>query len=262
MQNFGETIKRLRKASDLTQTQFADKLGVHLQTISKWERGLSEPDFALLGEIASVLSVSLETLLGLPQSEETFTGNFDMVSFGKALAEARKKKNESQSELAEALSASTDNISKWERGITCPDASVLKALADHFEMPVSRLYFGICEETEVESPAQWRRRKRLHILWFFCAVLPLCTAVVVLSVLLAVLPRTELPVRTEFAINYWLCGGVFHTEVPDTIREEDGEITLAIPQKEGSEFLGWYLSPDYEGERVSSVVFLGEDISV
>ena len=261
MENFGETIKTLRKSSDLTQTQFAEKLGVHLQTISKWERGLLVPDFSLLGEIASALSVSLETLLGMPQGEETFTGAFDMASFGKVLAEARKKKNESQSELAEALGVSTDNISKWERGITCPDAVVLVSLAEHFEMPASKLYFGILDETEVETPAQWRRRKRLHILWLVCAVLPLCVIVVVLSVLLAVLPRTEVE-RTEFAINYWLCGGAFRAEAPDVIREEDGEVTLAIPEKAGSEFLGWYLSPDYSGERVQTVVCEGEDITV
>ncbi len=262
MQNFGEAIKTFRKSSGLTQTQFADRLGVHLQTISKWERGLLAPDFSLLGEIASVLSVSLEALLGLPQSEETFTGSFDMASFGRALAEARKKKNESQSELAEALGVSTDNISKWERGVICPDAYELVSLATHFDLPASKLYFGICEETEVESPAQWRRRKRLHILWFVCAVLPLCAIVVVLSVLLAVLPRTELAERTEFSINYWLCGGAFRTEVAGTIRAEDGEVTLAVPQKEGSEFLGWYRSPDYAGEQVRSIVCEGEDISV
>ena len=72
MEGFGERLKRFRKENNLTQTQLAEKLNVHLQTVSKWERGVSEPDFAVIGELAVVLNVSLEKLLGATEGEVVF----------------------------------------------------------------------------------------------------------------------------------------------------------------------------------------------
>lgn len=161
MLNLGERIKTFRKAANLTQAQFADRLGVHLQTISKWERGLLMPDFSILGEISAVLSVSLEALLSQPE-EETFCGSFESTSFGRSLAELRKGRGESQSELSERIGVSTDNISKWERGVTCPDVSALIALSEYFHMPVSRLYYGLSASepnSDMETPAQTPAQK-------------------------------------------------------------------------------------------------------
>ena len=60
--NFGERLKELRKAAGITQSELAEKLNIHLQTVSKWERNLSEPDISQLGELAEALGVSLEKL--------------------------------------------------------------------------------------------------------------------------------------------------------------------------------------------------------
>jgi DNA-binding XRE family transcriptional regulator len=38
-----ETIKELRKSLDLSQSEFAHKLGCRQQTISEWEQGLYTP---------------------------------------------------------------------------------------------------------------------------------------------------------------------------------------------------------------------------
>ena len=35
--NIGLTIKNLRKQSNLTQEELAEKLGVSIQTVSRWE---------------------------------------------------------------------------------------------------------------------------------------------------------------------------------------------------------------------------------
>ena len=40
----GEKIYQLRKMSGMTQEQFAEKLNVSRQTISKWESGSTSPD--------------------------------------------------------------------------------------------------------------------------------------------------------------------------------------------------------------------------
>lgn len=76
MSEFSERLKELRKAANITQTQLADKLNLHPQTVSKWERGLSEPDISQLGEIAAALGITMEKLCGQAEAEQTFVGTF------------------------------------------------------------------------------------------------------------------------------------------------------------------------------------------
>jgi transcriptional regulator with XRE-family HTH domain len=62
--NIGKNIRRLRRRSDLTQCQLADKLGVTAQAVSKWENNMCIPDVALLPEIAELFGVSIDELFG------------------------------------------------------------------------------------------------------------------------------------------------------------------------------------------------------
>lgn len=57
-------LKECRKAKGLTQEEFAAKLHVVRQTVSKWETGLSAPDAETLIHISEVLEVPVEVLLG------------------------------------------------------------------------------------------------------------------------------------------------------------------------------------------------------
>lgn len=61
---FAENIKKYRTALSLTQEALGDKIGVSGQAVSKWESSDSMPDTAILPEIASALSVSIDTLFG------------------------------------------------------------------------------------------------------------------------------------------------------------------------------------------------------
>ncbi len=58
----GERIKTTRTALGLTQEALAETLGLAPQTISKWERGESMPDAALLPDLADALGLSLDKL--------------------------------------------------------------------------------------------------------------------------------------------------------------------------------------------------------
>lgn len=60
----GENIKTLRKNKGLTQEEFAIRLNVVRQTISKWEKGLSVPDAETLQKIAYILEADVRQLLG------------------------------------------------------------------------------------------------------------------------------------------------------------------------------------------------------
>lgn len=65
MQQIGENISRFRRDRNMTQDEFALRLGVTSQAVSKWERGNSLPDVTLIAEICKVLEVHADTLLGL-----------------------------------------------------------------------------------------------------------------------------------------------------------------------------------------------------
>ena len=60
---FQYNVKKYRKAKHLSQEDFAMKLSVVRQTVSKWEKGSSLPDVQMLLKIAEVLNVSINDLL-------------------------------------------------------------------------------------------------------------------------------------------------------------------------------------------------------
>ena len=223
---FAERLKELRKRKGLTQTQLADALGVHLQTVSKWERGVTEPDISLIGETAAALGATVEELAGAPVPDETFTGTFSAVGIGRCIAALRKAKGESQEALAGVFGASGDTVSKWERGVACPGIDTLAALAEHFEVPVSRIYFGIePEERVIALPQAKKRRRRSFTFIAACALL--CVTAILLAVLL---PPALSVDKTVFAVT---ADGVVYDV-------GEGEwFSPAEPSRNGYDFLGW-----------------------
>ena len=61
---------------------------------------------------------------------------------GKFIAECRKKKNLTQEKLAEQLNISDRAVSKWERGLNLPDASLMLELSRIFDISVNELLNG------------------------------------------------------------------------------------------------------------------------
>lgn len=59
----GPTIKRLREAKGLTQTQLAEKIGVSDKAVSKWETSKGLPDITLIEPLSQALSVSVMELM-------------------------------------------------------------------------------------------------------------------------------------------------------------------------------------------------------
>ena len=60
---FGEQIKDIRSANNLTQEQFAQKLNVSRQTISSWENDRNLPDLEMTVQIAKTFDLSLDQLI-------------------------------------------------------------------------------------------------------------------------------------------------------------------------------------------------------
>ncbi|MBE7004008.1 MAG: helix-turn-helix transcriptional regulator [Ruminococcaceae bacterium] len=67
--DIGNQIKALRLRRGVTQDAMAQHFGVTPQAVSKWERGESVPDVALLPELSAYFGVSIDELFAL--SDET-----------------------------------------------------------------------------------------------------------------------------------------------------------------------------------------------
>lgn len=63
MKTVGAQIARLRKEKGLTQNDLGERLGVSFQAVSKWERGETLPDTAILLDLANALETSVDCIL-------------------------------------------------------------------------------------------------------------------------------------------------------------------------------------------------------
>ncbi|MBR1936755.1 MAG: helix-turn-helix transcriptional regulator [Bacilli bacterium] len=59
----GKFIAKLRKEKNMTQEQLAEKMGVSINAVSKWERGLSFPDVSLYKKLCKELDINIEELI-------------------------------------------------------------------------------------------------------------------------------------------------------------------------------------------------------
>ena len=56
--NIGDVISQSRQNKQMTQEEFASRLGVTPQAVSKWERGIGIPDITLVEGICTVLNIN------------------------------------------------------------------------------------------------------------------------------------------------------------------------------------------------------------
>lgn len=69
----GEKIKEARKKSGLTQEQFAEKICVSRQAVTKWEADKGTPDVENLKAISKLLNVSIDFLLNTDEKLTTLS---------------------------------------------------------------------------------------------------------------------------------------------------------------------------------------------
>lgn len=100
MNQFGEGLATYRRNKGMTQEEFAMRMGVTPQAVSKWERGQSLPDLSLLEGICSILEVDANKLLHISyyshisekEQEDNFMSSYYgepvMVQFGEGIVPA------------------------------------------------------------------------------------------------------------------------------------------------------------------------------
>ena len=167
----------------------------------------------------------------------------DQIKIGKFVAERRKDVNLTQAQLAEKLNITDRAVSKWERGKSMPDSSVMLELCDILKITVNDLLNGevvivdnyskelenkLIEMVKHKEEAD-RRLLKMEIVLGIVAVLPLVAAAVIASIvpmeewkggLLVLLSLIPLLIATPFALKieqkagYYECGKCGHRYVP------------------------------------------------
>lgn len=73
--------------------------------------------------------------------------NYETI--GKFISKKRKEKGFTQKELAEKIGVTDKAVSKWERGLGCPDVSILELLANQLDVSILEILKGRMVENEV-----------------------------------------------------------------------------------------------------------------
>lgn len=117
---------------------------------------------------------------------------------GETIKNLRKSKGLTQEELAIRLNVVRQTVSKWEQGLSVPDASMLVTLSEELDTPVSVLLGEPVPETEPDGLAaiaeklevvnlQLARRQRLERSVLFWVLVAVCATVVATFALLVAL---------------------------------------------------------------------------
>jgi transcriptional regulator with XRE-family HTH domain len=56
-------VRRLRRAAELTQAALSDRIGIGQSSISKWEKGQTDPELEMLPRLARALGVTVDELI-------------------------------------------------------------------------------------------------------------------------------------------------------------------------------------------------------
>lgn len=126
--------------------------------------------------------------------------------FSDNLKSLRKQKGLSQEELAERLHVVRQTISKWEKGLSVPDADLLIRIADIFEISVSALLGDAVETTEEKNIIAQKleqlnsllaeRNRRNRRIWK--GIVIVLISILVITLLLIVL---SIPVYKSFTVG-------------------------------------------------------------
>lgn len=102
----------------------------------------------------------------------------------KNITDLRRESHLTQAELAERLNYSDKAVSKWERGESLPDITVLKEIADLFTVSVDYLLTAEHNENTGRKLSPKKRRRHLSItllsvalVWLIATILFVCAGI-------------------------------------------------------------------------------------
>ncbi|MBQ4530830.1 MAG: helix-turn-helix domain-containing protein [Lachnospiraceae bacterium] len=84
-----QILATLRKNAGFTQEQLAEKIGVSRQAVANWEKGENTPDISKCIALADLYGVSIDALVGHPNSAANTTPPKGKYFFGSFTVGAR-----------------------------------------------------------------------------------------------------------------------------------------------------------------------------
>ena len=134
--NYGDFIKKYRKEKKMTQQELAQKSGLSMMSIRRYEKNERIPSLEHLKKIALSLGISVFEL-----DPSLYENSFDK-RVGKNIAVVRTRKNISQNDLGQLLNLSSHDIEQLESGNTTIGTKDIENIAKKLEVPIEALIFG------------------------------------------------------------------------------------------------------------------------
>ncbi len=117
--HLAKNIIFLRNRKRLTQTAFAEIIGVEQSTVANWENGDRTPNIETLVSISQKFNISLDDLV-----------KADYLNiFPERLKSLRTSAGMTQDDIGRRLNVGKSTVCNWERGISEPDLGTLVSLA-------------------------------------------------------------------------------------------------------------------------------------
>lgn len=98
--NFAKNLRALRESKSFTLEQVGKMIGVSKQTVSKYEKGISNPDSYTLSKLANVFSCSIDSLLfdnissiNLNKIDDLMNKHYDTNNYNELIKSLEKQKD-------------------------------------------------------------------------------------------------------------------------------------------------------------------------
>jgi transcriptional regulator with XRE-family HTH domain len=92
--SFSKNLKQLRAEKKISQADFAQKIGVHVTHLSRYERGLSSPSLEVTQKIAEELDISIDILVFGHQNNVDSINDKELASLFKKVEFLSEKEKE------------------------------------------------------------------------------------------------------------------------------------------------------------------------
>ncbi len=107
--SFGKNLKDIRVEKNISQAELAEKIGVHTNHLSRYERDLSNPSIEVVANIAKALDVSIDELVyGKANNTEAGLNDRDLIGLFKKVQLLNTKQKQTVKDVLDAFVLTAD----------------------------------------------------------------------------------------------------------------------------------------------------------